>query len=62
MLGRCPGCNFEQLNLTGRKLTGIDLTEAELRDVDLSESGLNLGSVDIHFEAMTVAARCQLAA
>ncbi|EDQ02855.1 hypothetical protein OIHEL45_00115 [Sulfitobacter indolifex HEL-45] len=46
MLGRCPGCTFEQLDLTGRKLTGIDLTEAQLRDVDFSEAGLNLSLFD----------------
>ena len=46
MLGRCPGCNFEQLDLTGRKLTGIDLTEADLRDVDFSGAGLNLSLFD----------------
>lgn len=46
MLGRCSGCNFEQLDLSGRKLTGIDLTEADLRDVDFSEAGLNLSLFD----------------
>ncbi|UWR35577.1 pentapeptide repeat-containing protein (plasmid) [Sulfitobacter sp. W027] len=46
MLGKCPGCTFEHLDLTGRKLTGIDLTEAQLKDVDFSEAGLNLSLFD----------------
>jgi uncharacterized protein YjbI with pentapeptide repeats len=46
MLGKCPGCTFEQLDLTGRKLTWIDLTGAELRDVDFSEAGINLSLFD----------------
>ena len=46
MLGRCQGCNFEGLDLVGRKLTGIDLTEAILEDVDLEDAALNIAIFD----------------
>ncbi len=46
MLGKCRGCAFEGLDLSGRKLTGIDLTESTIRDVDFSESRLNIALFD----------------
>ena len=46
MLGKCPGCAFEKLDLTGRKLTGVNLTSSNLRDVNFTGAGLNLSLFD----------------
>ena len=46
MLGKCRGCVFEGLDLSGRKLTGLDLTESTIRDVDFSNARLNIALFD----------------
>ncbi len=46
MLGKCLGCAFEELDLSGQKLTAIDLSESTIRDVDFSKARLNIALFD----------------
>ena len=46
MLGQCNGCIFEDLDLSGRKMTGVDLSDSTFRNVDFTGAGLGIAIFD----------------
>ncbi|WP_259400477.1 pentapeptide repeat-containing protein [Roseovarius sp. SCSIO 43702] len=45
-LGRCEGCSFEELDLSGRRMTSVDLSESSFTNVDFSDAELNIAIFD----------------
>lgn len=46
MLGQCQGCNFEDLDVSDQRMTGVDLTDATFLNVAFLRSGLNIAIFD----------------
>lgn len=46
MLGRCNGCVFKKLDLSGRDMTGADLSGSTFRDVDFTGADLGIAIFD----------------
>lgn len=45
-LGRCEGCSFEDLNLSGRRMTSVDLSGSSFINVDFRNAKLNIAIFD----------------
>jgi uncharacterized protein YjbI with pentapeptide repeats len=46
MLGQCNDCTFEQLDLSGRQMTGVDLGGSTFRNVNFTDAKLNISIFD----------------
>jgi uncharacterized protein YjbI with pentapeptide repeats len=46
MLGSCPGCSFETLDLEGRKLVALDVRRSTFTNVSFEDAEMNLAIFD----------------
>lgn len=45
-LGRCEGCSFEDINLSGRRMTSVDLSGSSFTNVDFTDARLSIAIFD----------------
>lgn len=45
-LGRCEGCSFEGLNLSGRRMTSVDLSGSSFTNVNFTDARLSIAIFD----------------